>query len=382
MGKPSIEGDSQPHTSGSVVNAPPASPDPYLTGFSGSSRGNGKGESRGRRGRGSKGSGARGLGGRSRATDAAETKTEAEESCERGRGDDAPANATQVGQGRKGLKGGRGGTLPADQHAKGGRGRSHVTGGESSSPAKGRGKDGNRAPPRDSAGPRGRVADHRHRRDGGDSARWRRADVIPATSEPPDPTEAASNDAHCIVCCNPLKIVAFMSCGHSQVCAECCLRSRMLFKDRKCPLCKADRPEVLLAAVDSAGRPAGYAGDMAALQERALYLELMKLPERSEHNGGFWAKQWEKSWEAYLLVAPDEAALERSNPMERLDAAAAAASGAALRQLTSVTCGLCAEQGLPCSLSTVHPSGVLCWTKVSSGWIGMVPASCYRGKET
>ncbi|KAK3256940.1 hypothetical protein CYMTET_33954, partial [Cymbomonas tetramitiformis] len=406
MGKPSTEGDSQGHTSGPVDNAPPASSDSHSTGFSGSSRSNGKGESRGRRGRGSKGSGARGPGGRSRASDAAETETETAESF--ARGEDAPANAPPAGQERKGRKGGRGGALPADQqhahgkggrggalpadqqhahgkggrggalpadqqhahgkggrggalpadqqhaHGKGGRGRgSHVKGGESGGPAKGRGKDGCRH----SAGTRDRGGDHRHRRDGGDSARWRRADVIPPTSGPPNPAEAApvSDDAHCIVCCNPLTIAAFMSCGHSQVCAECCLRSRMLFKDRKCPLCKADQPEVLLAAVDSAGRPAGYAGSAAALQGRASYLQLMKLPERSEHNGGFWAKQWDESWEAYLLVAPDEAALGRSNQLERSDAAAAAASGAALRQITSVACGLCAEQGLPCpQLSTMR----------------------------
>ena len=47
--------------------------------------------------------------------------------------------------------------------------------------------------------------------------------------------------AACIICCEPLLAVAVGACGHTEVCAACSLRSRTLYRDLKCPLCKTEQ---------------------------------------------------------------------------------------------------------------------------------------------
>ena len=38
--------------------------------------------------------------------------------------------------------------------------------------------------------------------------------------------------------------VAVGKCNHRQVCARCCLRMRLCYKDTHCPLCKLEQTEV------------------------------------------------------------------------------------------------------------------------------------------
>lgn len=35
------------------------------------------------------------------------------------------------------------------------------------------------------------------------------------------------------------------SCNHKAVCAECCLKQRECYSDKKCPLCKAEQHQVM-----------------------------------------------------------------------------------------------------------------------------------------
>ena len=44
-----------------------------------------------------------------------------------------------------------------------------------------------------------------------------------------------------------LQVVAVGPCNHKEVCARCCLRMRVNYADRTCPLCKADHPEARTA---------------------------------------------------------------------------------------------------------------------------------------
>ena len=41
-----------------------------------------------------------------------------------------------------------------------------------------------------------------------------------------------------------LQDVAIGSCNHKAVCAECCLKQRECYSDKKCPLCKAEQHQV------------------------------------------------------------------------------------------------------------------------------------------
>lgn len=57
--------------------------------------------------------------------------------------------------------------------------------------------------------------------------------------------QAASKDA-CILCYNEIQYIALGSCGHTLVCAKCCLRIRLLMGDKSCPLCKQELEEVVI----------------------------------------------------------------------------------------------------------------------------------------
>jgi hypothetical protein len=60
-------------------------------------------------------------------------------------------------------------------------------------------------------------------------------------------------DAVCAVCVNPLRFVCVGECNHAEVCSNCTLRSRLLLKDRCCPICKTDLASVVVVAVEAAG---------------------------------------------------------------------------------------------------------------------------------
>lgn len=45
-------------------------------------------------------------------------------------------------------------------------------------------------------------------------------------------------DTNCIICGNSIEIFAIGECNHFCVCAVCCLRLRLLVKDKRCPYCR------------------------------------------------------------------------------------------------------------------------------------------------
>ena len=52
---------------------------------------------------------------------------------------------------------------------------------------------------------------------------------------------------HCILCFNDLKLFGLGRCNHKNVCHTCILRLRLIIKDYKCPICKTNLEEVLIA---------------------------------------------------------------------------------------------------------------------------------------
>jgi len=57
---------------------------------------------------------------------------------------------------------------------------------------------------------------------------------------------ASADKEHCILCFNDVQYFALGSCGHTNVCAKCCLRVRLLLNDKKCTLCKKELEEVVI----------------------------------------------------------------------------------------------------------------------------------------
>ncbi|MEW5316918.1 MAG: hypothetical protein WDW38_008257 [Sanguina aurantia] len=85
----------------------------------------------------------------------------------------------------------------------------------------------------------------------------------PAPSPPPSFT--------CLICCEPSHAIAIGKCGHTDVCAMCTLRLRLLYADNRCSLCKGQNDEVViisapgvLPAPDTAAADAAAAAAAAA----------------------------------------------------------------------------------------------------------------------
>ena len=57
---------------------------------------------------------------------------------------------------------------------------------------------------------------------------------------------AAADKEHCILCFNEIQYFALGQCGHTNVCAKCSLRIRLLMQDKKCTLCKQELEEVVI----------------------------------------------------------------------------------------------------------------------------------------
>ena len=52
---------------------------------------------------------------------------------------------------------------------------------------------------------------------------------------------------HCILCFNDMDYFALGRCNHKNVCYTCILRLRFIMKDRKCPICKTQNDEIVIA---------------------------------------------------------------------------------------------------------------------------------------
>ncbi|KAL4520222.1 hypothetical protein Ndes2437B_g04625 [Nannochloris sp. 'desiccata'] len=52
---------------------------------------------------------------------------------------------------------------------------------------------------------------------------------------------------HCLLCCSPMAIASFGSCGHLTACGPCCLRLRMCYNRTDCSVCKSELPDVVIA---------------------------------------------------------------------------------------------------------------------------------------
>jgi hypothetical protein len=52
---------------------------------------------------------------------------------------------------------------------------------------------------------------------------------------------------NCLACCEDQHFVAVFQCNHAVLCALCTLRNFCLFDDRKCPMCKQEQADVVIA---------------------------------------------------------------------------------------------------------------------------------------
>lgn len=55
------------------------------------------------------------------------------------------------------------------------------------------------------------------------------------------PTEdilLSNGTVQCLLCCEPTQVCAVSQCNHSDVCAICCLRMRVLYNQKMCCMCK------------------------------------------------------------------------------------------------------------------------------------------------
>ena len=57
---------------------------------------------------------------------------------------------------------------------------------------------------------------------------------------------ANADKESCILCFNEIQFFALGSCGHTNVCAKCSLRIRLLMNDKNCTLCKTELQEIVI----------------------------------------------------------------------------------------------------------------------------------------
>ena len=139
-------------------------------------------------------------------------------------------HAAQPGPARDPYQQGYGGPLPvrAPQAQQGAQGNGHANGaanGHANGHVNGYG--GGERPLRSRSSRRGRSGK------GAEAGRGpAKAGAADGTVDEPEGGDAAADD--CIICCEPLLLVAVGRCNHSNVCAKCCLRSRLCFGDTKC----------------------------------------------------------------------------------------------------------------------------------------------------
>ena len=60
-------------------------------------------------------------------------------------------------------------------------------------------------------------------------------------------TSAPEEFPQCLLCCSPMLLVSFGSCGHRAACGACCLRLRCCYGRTDCPLCKTELKSVVIA---------------------------------------------------------------------------------------------------------------------------------------
>ena len=56
-----------------------------------------------------------------------------------------------------------------------------------------------------------------------------------------------SESDNCILCYNVIDFFAIGICDHKNTCHKCSLRLRLIMKDEKCSICKAELEEILIS---------------------------------------------------------------------------------------------------------------------------------------
>jgi hypothetical protein len=70
-----------------------------------------------------------------------------------------------------------------------------------------------------------------------------------ASSVPAEAQAAVEQQAEipsCVICTEPMEVVAIGTCGHAATCARCCLKTRLNYSNNKCPVCAVQQPLVII----------------------------------------------------------------------------------------------------------------------------------------
>ena len=69
--------------------------------------------------------------------------------------------------------------------------------------------------------------------------------------EKTEQTEHADGDVDefpsCLLCCEPMRVVAYGACNHKAACEKCLLRLRICYNNYACPMCKQPKDEIVIA---------------------------------------------------------------------------------------------------------------------------------------
>lgn len=118
--------------------------------------------------------------------------------------------------------------------------------------------------------------------------------------------QSDSDVFNCIICKEDRHYFSIGACEHSKVCFFCCLRSRILYKDKKCPICTSKLDEIFIFEInefpssnseiqknkedyykdDEFEENGIYYGTISA-QEEALKLKSFICPIKSCQDGAF-----------------------------------------------------------------------------------------------
>lgn len=76
--------------------------------------------------------------------------------------------------------------------------------------------------------------------------------TLQSKASPQESGQEIEEDAHqerpvCILCCEPMDVVAFGACDHRTACGKCCLRLRICYSNLQCAMCKKELKEIVLA---------------------------------------------------------------------------------------------------------------------------------------
>ncbi|GAX86308.1 hypothetical protein CEUSTIGMA_g13720.t1 [Chlamydomonas eustigma] len=170
----------------------------------------------------------------------------------------------------------------------------------------------------------------------------RRTDRPPSHAIPQanlESLEEESSSFTCCVCCEPFFAVAVGACEHSEVCARCCMRMRMCYQDKRCPLCKHQNLDVVvMRPLPAAPTPQEGSSQQQQQQKLSSFSDLMSKRE------ALWSRpKWANGvfvYESCLAETASKEGGERGRP-----GLSVKPLHVSLLQMTARSCRVCDRHG-------------------------------------